>query len=218
MHRSDKLPALISREPNMQKLVVAALLAAVAAAAHAQQPPAGAVVKATSPGKGTIAAAVEVRAKVVGIDKATRTVDLRRPDGSVVSIVAGEEVRNFNQLKLGDDVVVQYVRALTLTLMKSGSKETSIDVKTDAVRAKAGEQPGAAVGRQVHVVANVVAVNKKEKTVTLKGPRGNQVDLVLEDPKQLELVKKGDQVDAVYTEAVAISLEAAPAKPATAKK
>jgi len=203
----------------MQKLIVAALLAAASFAAHAQKPPAGAVVTATSPGKGTVAAAVEVRAKVVGIDKATRTVDLKRPDGSVVGIVAGEEVRNFDQIKLGDEVVVQYVRALTLTLMKSksGSKEASVDVKTDAVRAKVGEQPGAAAGRQVHVVANVVAVNKKEKTVTLKGPRGNTVDLVLEDPKQLELVKKGDQVDAVYTEAVAISVEA-PTKPAAKKK
>ena len=202
----------------MQQLIVAALLAAASFAAYAQKPPAGAVVTATSPGKGTVAAAVEVRAKVVGIDKATRTVDLKRSDGSVVSIVAGEEVRNFGQIKLGDEVVVQYVRALTLTLMKSGSKVTSIDEKTDAVRAKPGEQPGAAAGRQVHVVANVVAVNKKEKTVTLKGPRGNQVDLVLEDPKQLELVKKGDQVDAVYTEAVAISVEAPAAKPAAKKK
>jgi hypothetical protein len=36
------------------------------------------------------------------------------------------------------------------------------------------------------------------------------VDLHLEDPKQLALVKKGDQVEAIYTEAVAISVEAAP--------
>jgi hypothetical protein len=202
----------------MFKLIAASLAAVISLEAYAQQPPKGAVVTATSPGKGTIASAVEVRARVVGIDKATRTVDLKRANGQVVSIVAGDEVKNFNQIKLGDDVVVQYVRALTLTLMKSGSKETSVDVKTDAVRSKAGEQPGAAVGRQVQVVANVVAVDKKAKTVTLKGPRGNTVDLVLEDPKQLELVKKGDQVDAVYTEAVAISLEAAPAKPAAAKK
>jgi hypothetical protein len=202
----------------MHKLIIAALFSAVSFAAHAQQPPKGAVVTATSPGKGTVAAAVEVRARVVGIDKATRTVDLRRSNGQVVSIVAGDEVKNFNQIKLGDDVVVQYVRALSLTLMKSGSKQTSIDQKTDAVRSKPGEQPGVAAGRQVQVVANVVAVNKKTMTVTLKGPRGNEVDLVLEDPKQLELVKKGDQVNAVYTEAVAISLEAAPAKPAAAKK
>ena len=202
----------------MHKLIIAALAAAISFAAHAQQPAAGVAVKATAPGKAAVAAAVEVRARVVGIDKASRTIDLRRSNGQVVSIVAGDEVKNFNQIKLGDDLVVQYVRALTLELMKSGSQVTSRDVKTDAVTAKPGERPGAAAGRQVHVVANVVAVNKATKTITLKGPKGNQIDLVVEDPKQFAMVKKGDQVDAVYTEAVAISVEAPAAKPAAAKK
>jgi hypothetical protein len=89
--------------------------------------------------------------------------------------------------------------------------------KSDAVRAPAGARPGAAGARQVTVLANVVAVNKKTKTITLKGPKGNQVDLVVEDPKQLALVKKGDQVEAVYTEAVAISVEAAPKSAAKSK-
>ena len=202
----------------MRKLSILAIAVAAAVAPYAlAQPQVGGAV-AVAPGKAAAAQTVKATATVESVDKATRTVTLKLANGTTRSIVAGDEVKNFNQIKLGDDVVVQYVRALTLTLMKSGSKETSVDVKTDAVRSKAGEQPGAAVGRQVQVVANVVAVDKKAKTVTLKGPRGNTVDLVLEDPKQLELVKKGDQVDAVYTEAVAISLEAAPAKPAAAKK
>jgi hypothetical protein len=49
-------------------------------------------------------------------------------------------------------------------------------------------------------------------TVTLKGPKGNYVDLQLQDPKQLARVKKGDQVEAVFTEAVALTVEPAPAK------
>jgi len=32
----------------------------------------------------------------------------------------------------------------------------------------------------------------------------------VQDPKQFALVKKGDQVEAIYTEAVAISVEPAP--------
>jgi hypothetical protein len=56
-----------------------------------------------------------------------------------------------------------------------------------------------------------VAVNKKASTITLKGPRGNEVELKVEDKRHFDVVKKGDQVEAVYTEAVAISVEA-PAK------
>ena len=201
----------------MRKLVIAALAAAVSFAAHAQQPAAGVAVKASEPGKAAAAAAVEVRARVVGIDKATRTIDLRRPDGQVVSIVAGDEVKNFDQIKLGDDVVVQYVRALSLELLKSRSSVAERDVKTDAVRAKPGERPGAAAGRQVRVIANVVAVDKKASTITHKGPRGNQVELKVEDKRHFDVVKKGDQVEAIYTEAVAVSVQAPSAKPAAKK-
>ena len=65
------------------------------------------------------------------------------------------------------------------------------------------------MGRQMTVVADVVNVNSKSKIVTLKGPKGNMVDLKVEDPAQLANIRKGDQVEAVYTEAVAISVEPA---------
>ncbi len=195
----------------MQKLTFAAFVFAASLAVQAQQPPAGVAVKASEPGKAAAAEAIEVRARVVGIDKASRSVDLKRPDGKVVSITVGDEVKNFDQIKLGDDVVVRYVRALTLELLKSKSTVTERDVKTDAVTAKPGERPGAAAGHQVRVIANVVAVNKKASTITLKGPRGNEVELKVEDKRHFDVVKKGDQVEAVYTEAVAISVET-PAK------
>mgnify|MGYP006334906421 CR=1 FL=1 len=64
-------------------------------------------------------------------------------------------------------------------------------------------------------MANVTAVNAKENIVTLRGPKGNSVDVSV-DPSQLKLVKVGDQVEAVYTEAIAVEL--IPAKPAGTKK
>ena len=194
----------------MKRLTFAVLAVFAAAAVLAQQPPAGVVVKTTEPGKGSVTEAVRVSATVVGIDKAGRTVDLKGPKGRVVTLAVGDEVRNFDQVQLGDQVVVRYVRALSLELKKSGSAIMEKSEKADAVRAQPGARPGAAGARQVKVIANVVAVNAKTKTVTLKGPKGNLVDLHLEDPKQIALVKKGDQVEAIYTEAVAISVEAAP--------
>ena len=133
-----------------------------------------------------------------------------------MSLQASDEVKNFDQIQLGDHVVVRYMRALTLELKKGGSQIMERSDKADAAVAKPGERPGVAAARQVQVMANVIAVNAKTKTVTLKGPKGNVVDLVLEDPKQVARVKKGDQVEAVYTEAIAVSVEPAP-KPAAAK-
>ena len=192
----------------MTRLLVAACAALALSFAHAQQAPAPKVVeaKAVAPGKAAAAQAVEVRAVVIGLDKATRTLDLKGPKGRIVSLQAGDEVKNFDQIHLGDHVVVRYMRALTLELKKSGSAIMERSDKADTAVAKPGERPGVAAARQVQVMANVVAVNPKTKTVTLKGPKGNMVDLVLEDPKQVANVKKGDQVEAVYTEAMAIAV------------
>ena len=62
------------------------------------------------------------------------------------------------------------------------------------------------------VTADVVAVNAAAKTVTLKGPKGHTVDLMVDDPDRLKKIKKGDRVEAVYTEAMAVSVQPETAK------
>ncbi len=199
------------------KIALALIASALAATTLAQPtgPTAGAVV-ASEPGKAVVASAVEVSAQVVGIDKATRTVKLKGPKGNVVDIVAGDEVRNFDQIKVGDLVVARYVEALTLELKKTKVAAGDVKVREEAAKAKAGERPAAAGARQVTVVADVVAVDPVKSTITLKGPKGKVVTLNVQNPEQFKVVKKGDQVEATYTEALALSVE--PAPKAAAKK
>ncbi len=66
------------------------------------------------------------------------------------------------------------------------------------------------MGQKVEVTADVTAVNRKSHLVTLRGTE-YEVDLLVSDPEQLKLIKVGDQVHAVYTEAVALSVAPAPA-------
>jgi hypothetical protein len=155
----------------------------------------------------------KLTAQIVGIDKATRTVTLKGPKGNAVDIVAGDDVKNFDQLKLGDFVVAHYVQALSLELRKTKGKAGAITEREMAARAQPGERPAGMVGRQVTALADVIDVNPKNKTITLKGPRGNVVTLDVHNPDQFKVVKKGDQVEVVYTEALALSVEPAP-KPA----
>jgi hypothetical protein len=87
--------------------------------------------------------------------------------------------------------------------VRSGSTQTS------TAPAPAGAAAGGAVARQVVIMANVTAVNAKQGYVTLRGPKGNSVDVSV-DASQLKLVKVGDQVEAVYTEAVAVTVNHVP--------
>ena len=199
-------------------LALALIAAAFAATALAQKPDVtGGAIVASEPGKATAVRAVEISAQVVGIDKATRTVTLKGPKGDVVDVVASADVKNFDQMKVGDFVVVRYAQALTLELRKTRGPVGDVTVQQDAVRAKPGERPAVAGARQVTAIATVTAVDPKKSTITLKGPRGNVVTLDVQNPDQFKVVKKGDQVEVTYTEALALSVEPAP-KPAAAKK
>jgi hypothetical protein len=202
------------KEYEMNKLAIFAVMviAGVSAGALAQAPGAqGGTMTATAPGKGVAANVVEVTASVQAIDKANRTVTIKGPRGHVETVVAGPEVKNFDQIKVGDNVVLRYVEALSLELKKGGKAPVARTDSAMGATAKPGEKPAAGVGRQIHVTANVVAVDAATQTVSLKGPK-RTVDLHVGDPEQFKLVKVGDQVEATYTEAVALSVEPAAAK------
>jgi Cu/Ag efflux protein CusF len=190
-------------------LIIAALIV-VAPAAWAQQDTSVQVMKA--PGTATIKGTNTVKATVQEIDAATRTVVLKTSNGRIVEVEVGEEARNFDQLKVGDIVTAVYHESLTLNLKKRGGAAPSVEETPTAERTPAGDKPGGSVGREVKIVANVVAVNPKKQTITLRGPKGNTLDLIVQDPTQFADIRKGDQVDAVYTEALAISVEPAMSK------
>jgi hypothetical protein len=204
----------------MRSILVPLAFALVTAAlpAAAQKPDAtGGTVVTSEPGKATAVRTAEVTALVVAIDAKTRTITLKGPQGRVVDIVAGDEVQNFPQIKVGDFLRVRYMQALALELQKTKTGATGIAAQGAAVKAAPGERPAVAAAGEVTAIAKVIAVNKKAKTITLKGPRGNVVALDVENPEQFKVVKVGDEVKVTYTEAVAISVEPG-AKKAPAKK
>lgn len=197
---------------NKLTILAAAIAAGVSTGVLAQAPAAqGGTMTATAPGKAVAANTVEITASVEAVNKATREVTIKGPRGHVETVIAGPEVKNFDQIKVGDKVALRYVEALSLELKKGGTAPVARTDSAMGATAKPGEKPAAAVGHQIHVTANVVAVDAATQTVSLKGPK-QTVDLHVADPEQFKLVKVGDQVEATYTEAVALSVEPAVAK------
>ena len=180
-------------------------------AALALAPSAGAqtsTMVGTAPGAAVAAQTLKVTATITAIDKSTRDITLKGPEGNLVTVTAGPEVKNFDQLKVGDKVNLQYLEALTLELKKGGGMIVSRSEKAGAASAKPGENPAAGAGRQVTIVADVVAVDPAKQIVTLKGPQ-RTIDLRIADAEQFKRIAKGDQVEAQFTQAVAVAVEPA---------
>ena len=159
----------------------------------------------SSPGQATIAQKRRIMATVEAVDAAKREITLKGPRGTVVPLSVSPGVRNLEQVQVGDQLFVTYVEALSLTLKKNGKELRAANTKTDSVRAAEGAKPGGAVAEHVKVTADVTAVNRKTQMVTLRGPK-QTVDLHVADPAQLKLIKVGDQIEAEYTQAVAVEV------------
>ena len=196
-------------------ILAVAVAAAFAPAAFAQEKPIVNQVVGTAPGKAAAMQTVKASAVVEAVDPATRHVTLKLANGHTKTIAVGEQVKNFDQIKVGDKVTVGYLESLTLELKKGGKEVVARTEQSGMDRAKPGEKPGGVAAREVKVVADVVAIDQAKHMVTLKGPM-QTVELNVRDPEQLKLIHKGDQVEATYTEALAIAME--PAAPAPEKK
>jgi len=194
-------------------LVPAFVLATLGIAASAQQPAAdGKTTTMSEPGKIASTSTVTATAQIVGIDYQTRTVTLKGSKGSVFDVVAGDDVKNFDQLRLGDKVVARYQQAFSAEVQNAAAAVRSRVETTTPTRSQAGEAPAVGKTRQVTVLATVVAVNPPKRTMTIRGPT-RTVTIQVDNPMHFNVVKPGDQIAVTYTEAIALSLEpAAPRK------
>lgn len=188
------------------------VLVALTAPTFAQQPKVqSAEAIASSPGRGEAVRTVRISAIVTAVDKATRTLTLKGADGKMFPLAAGPEVRNFDQIQVGSEVVVGYLEALAIELKKGGGAKVERVDSAAGGRAEPGAQPGAMAARKVTATGDVIALDAATQTATLRGPN-RTVTLRVPDPKQFQLIAVGDQMQITYTEAVAVSVEPAPKK------
>jgi hypothetical protein len=156
---------------------------------------------------------LSLRAKVTAIDVSTRMVTLVGPRGRSVTLQAGPEVQNLPQVKPGDMVNVVYHASVTYVLTPRGAKAPGNSMTAAGMRAAPEQMPGAAVGAKIVVTATVVGMDMAGHTLQLIDPDGGKirtVDVVTPEGQQaMKMVKIGDSLTGIASEAVAIDVEPA---------
>ena len=191
----------------MKKIIIAVVIAAIAVAGYLF------LTKPKAPIAGVAAqeSALIYDGEVTKIDAATRTVTLKNKDGET-SIVAGPEVKNFAEIKVGDHFDVVYELAVAIELVKvKNPGTTSEQVSTSTTTAPQGDKPGMITTKTITATANVEAIDAAKNIVSLKGPQGNIFKAKVQNPDLLKDIAVNDQVKVVYTEAIA-AVVSAPAK------
>ena len=157
---------------------------------------------------------VSVTAKVEALDLETREVTLKGPLGNVVTLVADQRVKRFNEIKVGDEVTADYYVALLAELREptAEEKKTPLTVLETKAKAPPGTSPAAGGLRMFKVVATVEGLDRPTRSVTLKGPRGKYISVRARKLENLQKLRLGDTIVVTYAEALAVSLEKKAAK------
>lgn len=162
------------------------------------------------PGSVTAAStSATLQGRITALNKTTREVTVTGADGSSVDIVAGPDIRNFNQLKVGDQVALDYRAAVALELEPAGSAPLGATATQSRTLPKRGSTPGGARSNTISLVTEVAAVNPERGTIALRGESGNTRLIAVERPDlraKLPSVKRGDLLRISYTQAVALGI------------
>jgi len=146
-----------------------------------------------------------LEAEVIAIDQKARVVTLKLQTGEVVDLLASDAVKNLAQVHVGDIVLTEYQQALAMKL-KKGSGIRSTSEKSGKATAKPGQKPAAVLTQEIDFVADVTDVDTATGMVTILGAKGRVVKMKVRDPQVLAEIKKGDQIEGTYVQALAIAV------------
>ena len=148
----------------------------------------------------------------MAIDQSTRLVTLQDEEGGAATIQVSEEVRNLPQVKEGDKVLVSYYEAIAAEVKKPGEGVEGVQADVSTARAPEGSMPGAGAGMLLRTTVTIESVDTDTNTVAFTRSDGSSRTVAVQTPEGREFIKglkKGDQVEIAYTEAMAIEVKPA---------
>jgi hypothetical protein len=155
-----------------------------------------------------------VNAVVETVDPTSRELLLRgaagAQSGALLSMVVSPRVQRLHQIRPGDRVTARYYRALAAQAVTpfSGTSQPFEGANVD--RRETAGRPGGEVTRVRRGRVTITAADPATNSVSFVGPNGVPRTVVAQNPDVQSFIRRlrpGDQVDLVYEEALAISVE-----------
>jgi Cu/Ag efflux protein CusF len=144
-----------------------------------------------------------VTGRIDRIDPFSRSVVLRTTEGMPYSVFVGPELKIFDELKAGDNVIVRITESVVVAL-RPNAKTTVVEDHTKAAN-KDGD--GAAdVMQQLKATVTVESVDAATQMITYKGADNRRVTRMVADRRLIEGLKPGDTIEITYTRQRAVEL------------
>lgn len=143
---------------------------------------------------------------VESFDMATRTAVLMSESGDKRSVTAGPEATNLDQVKPGVQVLVEFLKTISIEVINDKNLEPTVVAINEVERAAEGEPAAAGAIEGAVVIFKIEDINLENNTFKLKGPDGIVKQYQSQNPENLKKGTVGDSVILTVAEAVAISI------------
>ncbi len=148
-------------------------------------------------------------ALVHDVDYTARQVLLETEDGRFLTFDVPDDVRNLEQVEVGDSVNVLYFGGIAASLAAPGEEPIVMDMATAMARAEEGERPAGATMQELTTTVTFDAFDPETSMVMFTGQAGVQRTVEVADPGMrafVETLEAGDQVDVTVVEIIAIEV------------
>jgi translation elongation factor P/translation initiation factor 5A len=150
---------------------------------------------------------LEVKATIEAIDSKKRVLTLRGTQGRAITLRADRAVKNFEQLKKGDGILVDFVESVAIFIRPAKAPQSSAEARLVTIAPK-GTKTGALLAETFALTAIVESLDIKTRQMTVKEPHGDRWILPVDKSfKNLDRFRKGEEVVLRVTEAIAINVE-----------
>jgi hypothetical protein len=148
----------------------------------------------------------EMQASVTAIDLSKRTFTLKDDHGNSRTLQAPPEMRNFDQLKVGDRVRA-IVALERLVFLREPGQETGSGGAGLLATAQPGNKPGMLAADTVEITATVKSMDTAKRTATLQFADGSQHTVKVRPDVVMKPEYLGRQLVMRVTSAVAVSVQ-----------
>ncbi|HUH92761.1 MAG TPA: hypothetical protein VL742_06375 [Casimicrobiaceae bacterium] len=153
---------------------------------------------------------VLMRGTVRAIDRDDRLLAMEVPGGQLAIIHVGDNVKNFDRLKVDEPATVRYTEAVALSIGKAngaqenGTQEQGAQASNDHPQPSSGvAKPGA---EPKTLIGKLTDIDRADGMITVTTSDGRRIQLRAPDESALSGVAKGDSVYVSYREAAAVSV------------
>jgi hypothetical protein len=155
-------------------------------------------------GVGTVTV-INVHGKIVSVDRGRKLVTLEGPEGRRVTVYV-RNPDNLRAAKVGEPFAARFYEVITIRKKKPGENLQGGTLSEGVWTTNPNGAPGGSRATLARLPVTVDAIDEANGTVTVKAPDGTTETVKARDPRNLKLIKVGDELVISLYHGVAISL------------